>query len=183
VRVLNHRRAPGVEHGGDTDAGTEMFGIGRDPENGLARGLEQQVVDHRFILISEFGDRRREREDDVDSPPFCKCFFPGPFQIFVSVLGSDSKGSCGSLFDVGAADCVTEQDKRPGGLLCRCRWRLSALTWSAAQFVCCQAPTANCDTSWRSSLRSDLANHAAAFFFCAREGSNRVLFSSMTQAT
>jgi hypothetical protein len=51
--------------GGDTDA-SEMFGIGRDRENGLARCLEQQIVDHRFILISEVSDRRRQREDDVE---------------------------------------------------------------------------------------------------------------------
>jgi hypothetical protein len=34
-------------------------------ENGLARCLEQQIVDHRFILISEVSDWRRQREDDV----------------------------------------------------------------------------------------------------------------------
>jgi hypothetical protein len=55
-----------VEHGGDTDASAEMFGIGRDRENGLARCLEQQIVDHRFVLISEVSDRRRQREDDVE---------------------------------------------------------------------------------------------------------------------
>jgi len=55
-----------VEHGGDTDASAEMFGVGRDCEDGLARGLEQQIVDHRFILISEVSDWRRQREDDVE---------------------------------------------------------------------------------------------------------------------
>ena len=30
---------------------------------------------------------------------------------------------------------------------------------------------------------SDLGIHAAAFFFCAKEGSNRVPFSSIAQAT
>ena len=49
---MSVRRAPGVEHGGDTDASAEMFGVGRDCENGLARGLEQQIVDHRFSLIA-----------------------------------------------------------------------------------------------------------------------------------
>jgi hypothetical protein len=48
-----------VEHGGDTDASTEMFGVGGDRENSLARCLEQQIVDHRFVLISEVSDRRR----------------------------------------------------------------------------------------------------------------------------
>jgi hypothetical protein len=55
-----------VQHGGDADAGAEMFGIGCDRENGLARCLEQRIVDHRFVLISEVSNRRREREDDVE---------------------------------------------------------------------------------------------------------------------
>src|ERR1700746_3425326 len=60
------RCGPGVAHGGDADASAEMFGIVRDRENGLARCLEQQIVDHRFVLISEVSDRRRQREDDVE---------------------------------------------------------------------------------------------------------------------
>ena len=63
---MSVRRAPGVEHGGDTDAGAEMFGIGGDGENGLARCLEQKIVDHRCVLLSQISDRRRQREDDVE---------------------------------------------------------------------------------------------------------------------
>ena len=74
-----------MEHGGDTDASAEMFGIGGDRENGLARCLEQQIVDQRFVLTSDVSDRRREREDDVEvrhrqefglslgEPLFCRC--------------------------------------------------------------------------------------------------------------
>ena len=74
-----------MEHGGDTDTSAEMFGVGRDCENGLARGLEQQIVDHRFILIGEVSDWCREREDDVEvghrqelglalgKPLLCRC--------------------------------------------------------------------------------------------------------------
>src|SRR5438094_8314871 len=43
-----------------------MFGIGRDGENGLRGGLEQQIVDDCLILIGELGDCRREREDHVE---------------------------------------------------------------------------------------------------------------------
>ena len=43
-----------------------MFGVGCDRKNGLARCLEQQIVDHRFVLISDVSDRRRQREDDVE---------------------------------------------------------------------------------------------------------------------
>jgi hypothetical protein len=85
---------------------------------------------------------------ELDSPPFCKCFFRGPSPDFFR-----SEGSCGSLFDVGAADCAPERDKRPEGLLCR--WRLSALTWSAVRsLLCCQVP-------WRAATRVGAACSAA----------------------
>ena len=35
VGVVCHRRAPGMEHGGDADLGAEMLGIGGDGEHGL----------------------------------------------------------------------------------------------------------------------------------------------------
>src|ERR1700736_2978612 len=35
ARMVWHRRAPGVEHGGDADPGAEMLGIGSDRERGL----------------------------------------------------------------------------------------------------------------------------------------------------
>ena len=34
VRMMGQRRAPGVQHGGDADAGAEMLGIGGDRESG-----------------------------------------------------------------------------------------------------------------------------------------------------
>ena len=63
---MGHRRAPGVEHGGDADAGAEMLGIGGDREQRLGGGPEQQVVDHRLVLIGDVGDLGRQREDDVE---------------------------------------------------------------------------------------------------------------------
>ena len=50
VRVVGHRRAPGVQHGGDADAGAEMLRIGGDGQHRLGRRLEQQVVDHRLVV-------------------------------------------------------------------------------------------------------------------------------------
>ena len=66
VRMMGHRRAPGVEHGGDADAGAEMLGIGGDGQQRLGRRVEQQVVDHRLVLVGDGGDRGRQREDDVE---------------------------------------------------------------------------------------------------------------------
>ena len=65
---MGHRRAPGVQHGGDADAGAEMLGIGRDRQHGLGGGLEQQVVDHRLVLVGDIGDGGRQREDDMEVP-------------------------------------------------------------------------------------------------------------------
>ena len=51
MRVLRHRRAPGVEHGGDADARAEMASVGGDGEHGLRRRPEQQVVHDRLVLF------------------------------------------------------------------------------------------------------------------------------------
>ncbi len=66
VRMMGHGRAPGVQHRGNGDAGAEMLRVGGDCEHGLGRGLEQQVVDCRLVLVSDVADRRRQREDDVE---------------------------------------------------------------------------------------------------------------------
>ena len=50
-----------MQHRHEADAGAEMLGIGGDRERGLRRGFEQQVVDHRLVLIGDVGDLRRQR--------------------------------------------------------------------------------------------------------------------------
>ena len=55
MRVVGERGAPGVQHRHEADASAEMLGIGRDRERGLGRGFEQQVVDHRLVLIGDVG--------------------------------------------------------------------------------------------------------------------------------
>jgi hypothetical protein len=66
VRVVGHRRAPGVEHRGGADAGAEVPGIGGDREQCLGGGAEQQVVDHRLVLVSDRSDLGGQREDQVE---------------------------------------------------------------------------------------------------------------------
>ncbi len=66
MRMMGHRRAPGVEHGGEADAGAEMLWISADREQRLGRGAEQQVVDHRLVLIGDRGDLGRQCEDHVE---------------------------------------------------------------------------------------------------------------------
>ena len=65
VRVMGHRRAPGMEDRGDADAGAEVLWVGRDGDQGLGRCLEQQVVDDGLVLVGDVGDGRRQREHDM----------------------------------------------------------------------------------------------------------------------
>ena len=64
--MVGERRAPGVQNGSDADAGAEMLGVGRDRDQRLSRGLEQNVVDHGLVLVGDVGDCRRQREDHVE---------------------------------------------------------------------------------------------------------------------
>jgi hypothetical protein len=45
VRMVRHRRAPAMEHGGEANAGAEVSGIAGDGEQRLGRRAEQQIVD------------------------------------------------------------------------------------------------------------------------------------------
>jgi hypothetical protein len=85
MRMMGHRRAPSVEHGGDADAGAEMLWIGSDGEQCLGRRAEQQIVDHRLVLVGDRGDRGRQGEDQMEiadreqvglargKPVLCRC--------------------------------------------------------------------------------------------------------------
>ena len=55
-----------MEHGGKTDAGTEVPGIAGDGEQCLGRRAEQQVVDHRLVLVRDRGDLGWQGEDQVE---------------------------------------------------------------------------------------------------------------------
>ena len=47
-------------------AGAEVPRIGGDGEQRLGRGAEQQVVDHRLVLVGDRGDLGRQGEDHVE---------------------------------------------------------------------------------------------------------------------
>src|SRR5215207_4850867 len=66
MRMVGHRRAPAVEHGGGADAGAEVLGIGGDGEQRLGCGAEQQVVDHRLVLVGDRSDLGGQGEDQVE---------------------------------------------------------------------------------------------------------------------
>jgi hypothetical protein len=54
-----------LSHGNEADLGTERFGIGSAGGQGLGRGSEQDAVDDIFVLVSHYGDRFGEGEDDM----------------------------------------------------------------------------------------------------------------------
>ena len=65
MRMMGQGRAPGMQHGGDAQTRAETLRIGSDGEQGLGRGLEQQIVDHGLVLIGDVTDRCRQREYDM----------------------------------------------------------------------------------------------------------------------
>ena len=66
MRVMCQRLAPGMEHHRHADLGAEVLLIDRDGLERLGRGLEQHGVDNGLVLISDRGDRSRQREDGVE---------------------------------------------------------------------------------------------------------------------
>jgi hypothetical protein len=66
MRVVGHGRAPGMEHGGDADAGTKMLWIGGDGHHRLGGGAEEQIIDHGLVLPGDVSNPGRQREHDVE---------------------------------------------------------------------------------------------------------------------
>lgn len=66
VRMVGHRRAPGVKDGGKADAGAEVLRVGGDLRHGLGGCPEQEVVDGSLVLEGDCRDLGRQREDDVE---------------------------------------------------------------------------------------------------------------------
>jgi hypothetical protein len=110
MRIVRHRRAPAVEHGGNADARAKMFGIGGDGERRLGGGLEQEVVDHPLIVPGDGRDRRRQRADEVKIADREQVRFPlgQPFAcgaplalwtmaIAAAIKGDDAMAACAVL--------------------------------------------------------------------------------------
>ena len=43
-----------------------MLGVGGDRDQRLGRGLEQEIIDHRLVLVGDVGNGRRQREHHVE---------------------------------------------------------------------------------------------------------------------
>lgn len=57
--------SPRMEHGEEADLRPEVFGIGCNPPQCLARRTEQEVIDTSLILQGDGGDPLRHGKDDV----------------------------------------------------------------------------------------------------------------------
>jgi len=88
--MVGHGRTPGVQHGGDADAGAQVPGIGGDRQHGLRCRLEQQMVDLRLVVESDIGDLGGQREHDVE--------IADRQQVGVALL---QPGACGSALAPG----------------------------------------------------------------------------------
>ena len=62
---MRERRAPAVQHGSHADPSAEVLGVGRDRGERLGRGLEEQVIDRRLVVVGDVADRRRQGEHHV----------------------------------------------------------------------------------------------------------------------
>jgi hypothetical protein len=63
--MMGHRRTPRVQHGGDADLGTQMFGVSRNREHRIRGGLEEKIVDYGLVLIGDGSDLGGQGEDNV----------------------------------------------------------------------------------------------------------------------
>jgi len=98
-------RAPGMQHGGDAQACTETLGISGDGEQGLGRGLEQQMINHGLVLIGNVTDRCWKGEHEV--------VVIHRQQVSLSVLQPASGGTALALWTVAvAAGVVSDLDLR-----------------------------------------------------------------------
>ena len=116
--VVRHRRSPGVEHGGDADAGAQVARIGGDGHHGLGRRPEQQVIDHGLVLPGEVGDLGRQGEDDMEIADRQKVGLPfgqpgprscalalGTMPVATAVVGDAEMAAVVAALDVAAKRC------------------------------------------------------------------------------
>ena len=66
MRVMQQILAPRMQDCDKADLSTKMFGVGGNGVQRLGGGLEQDVVDHRFVLECDGCDFLRDGEDHVE---------------------------------------------------------------------------------------------------------------------
>jgi hypothetical protein len=104
-----------MEHGGGADASTQMPGIGSDREQRLGSRAEQQIVDDRLVLVGDWGDLGRQREDQVEIAdrqqvglaggepvPRCRTLTLGTMAVATRVVGDAAVAAILAALDMAA---------------------------------------------------------------------------------
>src|SRR5438552_17546014 len=65
MRMVRQRRAPSMQDQGHANLRAEMLRVGGDGAQRLRGELEQQVIDHRLVVVGDGADRRRQGEHQV----------------------------------------------------------------------------------------------------------------------
>src|SRR2546421_605785 len=87
-----------------------MLGVGRDLERRLSRGFEQQVVDHRFVLIGEVANCCRL------TAPALACRHAGPWPRKISATSSAGRGKAVGRY-AGGGSLLSSPGFLPGFFL------------------------------------------------------------------
>jgi len=95
----------------EADFGAEMFGIGGDGEHGLGAGFEQEVVDHRFVVIGDIGDFAWQGEDDMEL---------GHWQELGLAVGKPIPCRCSLTFGAVSIPTTIKRDHRMIAVLAGC---------------------------------------------------------------
>src|SRR5690606_3042417 len=66
MRMVQQVLAPGVQDRDEADLGAQVRGVRSDRAQRLGGGAEQQVVDHRLVLVGDGGDLLRQGEHDME---------------------------------------------------------------------------------------------------------------------
>ncbi len=88
-----------MQHGDLADARARMFGVGGDGGQGLRGGLEQNAIDHRFVLIGGLGEACRQGEDHME--------VGHPQQIAVTLFQPSPRGATLTLRAMPIAAGIT----------------------------------------------------------------------------
>ncbi len=65
MRMVSQGRAPGVQHQGGADPGTQVLGVGGDRAQRLGGDVEQQSINDLLVGIGDGADGRRQGEHHV----------------------------------------------------------------------------------------------------------------------
>ena len=65
VGMVGHSGPPGVQDGSDADLGAQVLGVGGNGQHGVRGGMEQEVIDHRLVLVGDGSDLGGQRENDA----------------------------------------------------------------------------------------------------------------------